>query len=512
MNTEIELSIAALKAVLPGLGKIVPRTVTLPILGYVRVMRAADQSVRLQVTNLDETATVLVGQSAGAPGELLVPYAELVSMHKNCAANETIRLVASDTETKVVFWVAGQQVERQVAHADCKEWPPVIDPTSEPLTLDESFKQALKEALECVSSDQSRYILQGACLDITKKEAHYVVGTDGRHLYAANSFLFDIPVSLVIPARRFLSWPGFLVDGPWTLRFDPPANPPVEGKTAVFRLDSDHWSYQAKPIEGDYPNWKQVVPEANGKTTVQLSTAAVEAILDALPLLPGMDSPYQSVTLEALNPGFRLKAIAKGQAQWTQIPIADVTVIGGPSSVALDRRFLSKALRFGLNTIDITDELSPIVLSCKGKKFVAMPLRASAPGKPKEEVSAPEVPAPPLEASTPEVPAPAEPTPAPVAALPTEASQPTEPVNRMSEPTLTAPQRGNLTSHDGESKSGIKELIERVEGIKTSLRGTIGDLNDLLPALREVIREQKATDKEIASVRTTLRSLQSVKF
>ncbi len=503
MNTEIEISIAALKSALPGLGKIILRSSALSSLGCVRVMRADDQSVRLQVTNLEETVTVMVGQSPGIPGELLVPYNELVVLHKNCAAYETIRLVASETETKVFFPVAGQQVERPLSHVELKEWPALIEVKSEPIQLDESFKLAFKEAMECSSTDQSRYILQGVCLDITKKEAHYVVGTDGRHLYAANSFLFDIPEPLVVATRRFLTWPGFMGDGNWTLRFDPPA----KGKPPVFRLDSDHWSYQAKPIEGQYPNWQQVVPISNGKTTVRLTTAAVQTILEALPLLPGINEQYQSVTMVASNPGFSLKAIAKGQTQWTIIPIPDVTVIGGSSLVALDRRLLSKALRFGLNTIDINDELSPVVFTSKGKKIVIMPLRGSAPEEPKEQVN--EVPT--QEAAAPETPVVADATITPVATpSPTEATPPTEPP--MPENIMTTPQRGNLTSHESDSRSGFKDLIERIDDIKTSLRTTISDLNDLLPVLKEAIREQKSNDKEIASVRSTLRSLQSVKF
>lgn len=82
----------------------------------------------------------------------------------------------------------------------------------------------------------------------------------------------------------------------------------------------------------------------------------------------------------------------------------------------------------------------------------------------------------------------------------------------MPENIMTTPQRGNLTSHESDSRSGFKDLIERIDDIKTSLRTTISDLNDLLPVLKEAIREQKSNDKEIASVRSTLRSLQSVKF
>jgi hypothetical protein len=125
---------------------------------------------------------------------------------------------------------------------------------TEPVRLDDAFKVALQQAFDCASVDSGRYVLQGACLDVSNKEAHYVVGTDGRHLFSANSFLFDIPQSLIVHSNKFLTWPGFMEDGPWTMRFQPEIKPEPKSKTvgkpAWVRLDSDHWTYVSKPIEG----------------------------------------------------------------------------------------------------------------------------------------------------------------------------------------------------------------------------------------------------------------------
>ena len=156
----------------------------------------------------------------------------------------------------------------------------------EALPLDESFKLALREALECADTDSSRLVLNGVCLDIRNKEAHYVVGSDGTHLYAANSFLFDIPASLTLPTRCFLEWLGFASDGPWRLRFYPEAG----DKTGLFSLESDHWSYVARPVPGDTPSgsmWCRKKAIAPGSTW----RLGVETILDALPLLPRNGPP-----------------------------------------------------------------------------------------------------------------------------------------------------------------------------------------------------------------------------
>jgi hypothetical protein len=99
-------------------------------------------------------------------------------------------------------------------------------------------------------------------------------------LYSANTFQFDLPKSVIIPARKFLAWPGFSQDGNWrvALALDKDQLP------FWMQLQSDHWDFLIKPIAGDYPNWRQVVPaEDSNATRVTLSGEAIELMLDALP-------------------------------------------------------------------------------------------------------------------------------------------------------------------------------------------------------------------------------------
>ena len=252
MKTNIEIPVTDLKNVLPGLSKIVSRKSSLPVLGCVKVTLAADRALRIQANNLDQIVTARLNKVFnGTPGELLVPYDELSSMAKLCASTDVIELVVDGKETAITYPAAGTRITKPVNHVGLEEFPPETVVTTEPIALDDAFKEALRQALDCASVDEGRYILTGACLDVSRKEAHYVVGTDGRHLFSANSFLFDIPQSVIVPPAKFLTWPGFMEDGPWTLRF----LPPVKGTTKSqdqpgwIRLDSDHWTYVSKPIE-----------------------------------------------------------------------------------------------------------------------------------------------------------------------------------------------------------------------------------------------------------------------
>ena len=68
----------------------------------------------------------------------------------------------------------------------------------------------------------------------------------------------------------------------------------------------------------------------------------------------------------------------KDQEDWTSIPV-DAEVKGKPVTVALNRRFLLNALRFGLNEFEVEDPLSPVVFSKGGKKMVIMPVNSRRP-------------------------------------------------------------------------------------------------------------------------------------
>ena len=488
MKTEITIPVAELKSVLPGLGKVIHKSVSLPVLRCVKVSLDAAQTVRLQVNNLDEIVTATLGQcSTGTAGEILVPFDDLASLAKKCAATESVCLIGAAQETVVRYRAAGTDIEKPLKRFELSEWPTCHHPEAEPISLDDAFKRALKEAFECASTDSSRYILNGACLDVANKEAHYVVGTDGRHLYAANSFLFDIAAPLVIPTRKFLTWPGFVEDGGWRLRYE-------AGKdgNAWLQIDSDHWSYVTRSIEGNYPNWKEVMGTPDVKwTRVMLAEASVKTILEALPLLPGSEDREQPVTLEVQLDQLILKARANAKVDWSRVVVPEVKITGKPVEIELNRCYVDKALRFGATWIEILDPSKPLLFSSKGKTLAVAPLKdtvASAQNTSEQSPAAPPSAA-------------AEPT-------------PTEPERKvtMPETTMTSPRRGNLTGKPEPEGSVIDEVMKQIETLKTGLRKVLEDIGEVDRLLRRAAREQKASDKEIGKARSALRALQSVEI
>jgi hypothetical protein len=133
-------------------------------------------------------------------------------------------------------------------------------------------------------------VLNGALLDVSgpADAGHYLVGTDGRHLFSANSFTLPIQESAIIPSYKILLW-RVLADVPWALA--------SEKKRTLVRIAAGDWTLTMKTIDGNYPNWRQVVPNAmQHRTTVKLPEGhEFTRIVNGLPGGELKDSPADLV-------------------------------------------------------------------------------------------------------------------------------------------------------------------------------------------------------------------------
>ena len=61
-------------------------------------------------------------------------------------------------------------------------------------------------------------------------------------------------------------------------------------------------------------------------------------------------------------------------------------------------------------------------------------------------------------------------------------------------------------------KPAIEAAIEKIDGFKASVRETLAGLTELTTLLRQAVRDQKTGEKEIHTVRQTLKSLQGLRI
>jgi DNA polymerase III sliding clamp (beta) subunit (PCNA family) len=489
--SKIYLPIAELKPALAGLGKIISKRSTLPVLQNIRVDRTKDGWIVLTSTDLDHFISIRLEQPAeGAPDSMLVPYEYLSRITKRCGKTDTITMSKDGDKALVEFPIGNQTGQEHVESLPVEEYPEVPKIRTDAIPIKDDIRSSLLEAFQCASVDETRVILNGAYLDVSGKQGHYVVATDGKHLYSSNSFTLALQKSLFIPEHKFLEWKEFNNDGEWQLRVE----------KELFQISSRRWRFIARQMEGNYPNWRQVVPDPKQyNTTVSLTPAALETILALIPRIPCHDVFNNPIGLIIEGKKMMLRGRGANDSKWTNLEVEGVTVRGKPTTVFLNRDFLTKALKFGMNTIELIDPLTPLKLSNGGKQIIVMPIRATDP--------APSAAPTPSKASQPAQ----EPPPEAVQTSPigeTEGSTMPRTANNGS----TTTNGNGQHHHDDAAKPAIEVALDKIESIKGSYREAIRGLNDLADTLKQVQREQKGTDKEVQSIRVTLEKLQSVRI
>ena len=477
MNTEIKLAVPELKEALGGLGRVIGRGRSLPVLQTIRISRDGQGVVRLQATDQETFLTYTTREPQEGPGVDVLVGADPLTRASRCSRDEVGILPEAGGKVRIRCNMAGNLVEQTIATPGVESFPvaPVMrDPG---VGLEPRFGRALKEALECSGGDAGRRILGGACLDVNDSRFHYVVGTNGKVLFAANSFSFPLTKPVIIPGSKFLGWSDFLEGEQGRLSVEPGAE---EGSAGWVRLETDRWSYVTREIAGVYPDWKQCVPGKSGKwTQINLGDEVVAQLLLVIPNLPGGTMVNRPVRLR-VDGGLFAEGRAGMEEPWVGVPVDGAGITGLPVSICLNRDYLLKGLQFGLNRIEIQDPLTPLVMSKGGRKLVIMPVRGGEDVEPAREPAQ-------------------EPAEEPISQKPAVEQSPVAEV--PVEPPVASP---------AEKVTATKGLVELADQIRESLRGTLRELGTLIDTVKQAEREKRASDREIESIRAKLRQIRSV--
>lgn len=524
MNTEITLPVQELKSALSGLNKLVNKNSHLPVLSCVKVSRGKFGDVTLQGTDLDAHATFTFNNTQ--PGEavdVLLPLEQLNKAAKSSGSDSALALICENKSTRLRYYIGGNPVHQPVYATPMKEWPVCTKITAESTPLQPGFGEALKQAMECCSQDESRYVLRGACLDARDPKAHYIVGTNGRFMYSANSFLFPMKDAVIIPDSKFINGRDLLNGETCFLAIQPmpvkkagvkapaQAAKPEEVPPKLVCLQSGPWQFVTREIEGNYPNWKQVIPPVNTDyTLVKLSETAVEQLRKVIPNLPGQDGHNNTIRLRIGETMMWVEGKNKDDQEYATITITEVTITGKPKIICLNRNYLLPALKFGLDELAIRDEFSAMVISKEGRKMVIMPLRLDGPA-PKDEAPQPVVTTSTTTTTATSTTASTSTTTPPANDPPTAEVQPEAEAKESTMPQTNS----NIVTEPEQEYAPVKpeespSLIDQLDTIKDTLKNAARDLNRLADSVKQAEKQQRASEKEVETARATLKKIQQV--
>jgi DNA polymerase III subunit beta len=356
---------------LQSVQNVVSTRTTLPILSNV-LMRAAEGRVEFTATDLDVTVSCSVEASVKKAGATTIPVKKLFGIIRELTSPE----IEIETDDKNVTSIRAGSSFFKIRGLAAEEFPPLPKfKEDKRITVpQEKFRSMLKKTSFAISTDESRYVLNGIFLSL-KDHKVTMVATDGRRLALVDEEVdvadksqgeFIIPSKAVNELSRLLSDKGEV-----DLNFS--------DNQASFTLKSEKAPgvlIVTKLIEGNYPNYRQVIP-AETKERIALPR---EEFLHALRRAEIMTSDKQnSVKMAFVKNQLAITANSPdvGEARETM----SVNYKGKDLAIAFNPAYLIEPLNaLGEDEvfIELIDELSPGVLKINGPfLYVVMPMRLS---------------------------------------------------------------------------------------------------------------------------------------
>ena len=344
---------------------VVSTRTTLPILSNV-LLHAADGQLRLTTTDLDVGVSGVIDAQIEKPGATTLPARRLANIVRELPAEVQIEIDAKN----VASIRCGQSFFKILGLPE-EEFPPL--PKFEGAKTFTIHQQALRDALKktsyAISTDETRYVLNGILFSF-KENKLTMVATDGRRLALVDlevEFPRSQEVEIIVPTKCVTELGRLLGD-------EGDVKMSVGENQIAFEIGGS--LLVSKLIEGNYPNYRQVIPgEAKERITLERETFlnAVRRVS----LLSSEKSNSVKLVFSKNNIEIAANTPDIGEANESLA----VAYKGREFSIAFNPEFLQAPLRALPNDeiyLDLIDEMSPGVIKIQSPfLYVLMPMRIS---------------------------------------------------------------------------------------------------------------------------------------
>jgi DNA polymerase-3 subunit beta len=356
---------------LQSVQNVVSTRTTLPILSNV-LLRAEADRLEFTATDLDVTVSCGVEAKVTKAGASTVPVKKLFGIVRELSSLE-IELEVDEKNTCSVR--AGASFYR-INGLSADEFPPMpkFKEDKKVILPQETLKGMMKKTSFAISTDESRYVLNGIFMSL-KDHKMTMVATDGRRLALVDEELDVAEKSqgeFIVPAKTVNELNRLLQDkGEVEIRY-------AENQ-ASFALKDEKGStvlIVTKLIEGNYPNYRQVIPSE----TKERVALAREEFLHALRRAEIMTSEKSNSVKLAFGKN-KLEITANSPEVGEAKETLAINYKGAEMAIAFNPKYMIDPLNALTNDevfIELIDELSPGVLKINGPfLYVVMPMRLS---------------------------------------------------------------------------------------------------------------------------------------
>jgi DNA polymerase III subunit beta len=357
------------EALLDGLQKVqhvVSTRTTLPILSNVLLV-AEDGKLRMTTTDLDVGITGSVEAKIDRPGATTLPAKKLVNIIRELPASE----VEISVDAKNVASIQCGPSFFKIIGLGKDDFPPLPDfaDAKEYRIPQELLRNGLKKTVYAISTDETRYVLNGIYTSFREGKLT-LVATDGRRLAMIENDL-EFPASqeidVIVPTKAVQELLRLLSDSGEVLV-------KLSGSQISFSIGDSF--LVSKLIEGNYPNYRQVIP-GDSSERVELPREAMLETVRRVSLLSSDKSNSVKLVFGDNKVEVTANSPDVGEARET----LEVPYDGKPLQIAFNPEFLKAPLQnLDEETVylDLIDEMSPGVVRIEGTfLYVIMPMRVT---------------------------------------------------------------------------------------------------------------------------------------
>ena len=345
---------------------VVSTRTTLPILSNV-LLRADDGKLHLTTTDLDVGVSGGIDAQIDKPGATTLPARRLATIVRELPAAE----VQIEIDSKNVASIRCGQSFFKILGLPEEEFPPL--PKFEDAKIFTLNQQALRDALKktsyAISTDETRYVLNGILFSF-KENKLTMVATDGRRLALVDlevEFPRSQEVEIIVPTKCVTEL-GRLLGEEGDVKMS------VGENQVAFEIGGT--LLVSKLIEGNYPNYRQVIP-GDAKERITLERETFLNAVHRVSLLSSEKSNSVKLVFSKNNIEIAANTPDVGEARESLA----VAYKGREFSIAFNPEFLQAPLRALPNDeiyLDLIDEMSPGVIKIQSPfLYVLMPMRIS---------------------------------------------------------------------------------------------------------------------------------------
>src|SRR6184192_1083985 len=346
---------------------VVSTRTTLPILSNV-LLQAQGNEIHLTTTDLDVGVRGSCEADVEKEGATTLPARRLFNIVRELPSSE----IQVDVNGKNAASIRSGQSFFKILGLPEEEFPPLpkFEDAKVVTIRQKDLRDGLRKTSYAISTDETRYVLNGVLFSF-KENKLTLVATDGRRL-AMLDIELEFPRSheadIIVPTKVVIELQRLLTDD---------GDVKVSMGSGQIAFDLNKTLLVSKLIEGNYPNYKQVIP-GEAKERIKLEREMFLNSLRRVSLLASETRRSELRNISRSNLDITANTPEVGEAKESLA----IAYKGREFSIAFNPEFLMAPLRNLTEDevfLDLIDEMSPGVLKIQTPfLYVLMPMRISS--------------------------------------------------------------------------------------------------------------------------------------